>query len=169
MKAKVNERLATLSTGPKHWFDTSVNPSDLIRRVIPPLTEGVYCIWWKHEISFPATCPIELPAGKRGVLSHSLKAWRAEFAESIALYVGKGSVRTRLLSHIKPAKQDLAGRARNPYEWLAKLFPNGDIPRIIQDNLGISYIEEQNKLEQVYAENLAIGTLRPWFNFRLTS
>jgi hypothetical protein len=36
-------------------------------------------------------------------------------------------------------------------------------------HLGFSFIEVSNSWEQIYAENLAIGILRPWFNLRCTA
>jgi hypothetical protein len=129
----------------------------------------VYCIWWKDPTSFPAAKTIELPAGKRGVISLALKSWKSDLAENIALYVGKGGVRTRLASHLKPVRSTDAKQSRNPYEWLATIFSGKNIDSLIRDNLGFSFIKEPNKLEQIYTENLAIGILRPWFNLRLTA
>jgi hypothetical protein len=104
MKTEVDHRVVILTTGHKSWFGSSENSIDLISRTVSSSVEGVYCIWWKDPTSFPAAKTIELPAGKRGVISLALKSWKSDLAENIALYVGKGGVRTRLASHLKPVR-----------------------------------------------------------------
>jgi len=39
----------------------------------------------------------------------------------------------------------------------------------IRMHLGFSLIDEPSAFEQIYMENLAIGILRPWFNYRFTA
>jgi hypothetical protein len=169
MKTLVDQRVVSLATGPKHWFCTSDSPNNLIRDTVSSSVKGVYCLWWKDATEFPTEKTVELPAGKRGVISLVLKPWMSELTENIALYVGKGSVRTRIASHVKSARCTEEKQSRNPYEWLVKIFGASDVDRVIRDNIGFSYISETNKLDQIYTENLAIGILRPWFNIRLTS
>jgi hypothetical protein len=169
MKAKIDNKVLNLITGHKHWFDSSSNPSDLINQVVESSINGVYCIWWKDPNTFPETKTVDLPAGSRGVVSLVLKSWKSELTDNIALYVGKGKVRTRLSSHIKSNINAEDKKSRNPYQWLATIFDGQDIERLIMENLGFSFIEKPNKLEQIYTENLAIGILHPWFNLRLTA
>jgi hypothetical protein len=169
MKFPIDSRIVSLANGQKYWFSSSVSPNNFISRIVSPSVEGVYCIWWKEPTTFPAAKTVELPAGKRGVISVALKSCRSELTENIALYVGKGAVRTRLASHVKPVRSTDNKKSRNPYEWLSTVFPGTDLDCLIRDNLGFSFIQESNKLEQIYAENLAIGILRPWFNIRLTA
>jgi len=169
MKIPVNHRIASLATGQKYWFSSTMSPNNLISKTVSSSVEGVYCLWWKDMATFPTTRVVELPAGKRGVISVTLKPFQSELTEPIALYVGKGTVRARLSSHIKPARSTDSKQARNPYGWLSIVFPNTDIDNLIRNNLGFSFFQESNKLEQIYTENLAIGILRPWFNLRLTA
>jgi hypothetical protein len=81
------------------------------------------------------------------------------------MYVGKGQIRTRLLSHVKPT----AGSDRNPYRWVTQVVQDMEGGQAIRAHLGFSFVEEESVFEQVYAENLGIGVLRPWFNLRFAA
>jgi hypothetical protein len=170
MKLKLDPPVSSLFSREKHWFKTARSPSDLINRIVSSSIVGIYCLWWKDIETFPIAKTVELSAGKRGLKAMELKRWHLEVVGSIAVYVGKGAIRTRLLSHVKAPKPGENGQqSRNPYQWVAMLFDETNPEDVIRTQLGFSFVEEPNKLEQVYAENLAIGVLRPWFNFRLTA
>jgi hypothetical protein len=169
MKVQLDQRIVNLITGPKHWFNTLGSFSGVVCREVDSSVAGVYCLWWKNPTAFPSETTVTLPAGKRGELSAALVLWRSGLVDSVPLYVGKGQVRTRLVSHLQPAKQSSGEQSRNPYWWLSTVFRGKSIEHLMRESLGFSFIEEPNKLEQIYAENLAIGILRPWFNFRFTA
>lgn len=170
MKLLLDKTESGLLSSTKHWFDPTHAPSVVINQIVGPSAVGIYCLWWKNVDLLPLEKTVALPAGKRGTVDVHLKRWLSPIAGAIAVYVGKGSIRTRLLSHVKPPRPSDEGRqSRNPFQWVATIFNGVNAEDVIRRNLGFSFIEEKNKLEQVYVENLAIGLLKPWFNFRLTS
>jgi hypothetical protein len=154
-----------LVQGPIHWFADSTDAAMLIRETIPARLNGVYCLWWKDPTKLPKAPRIDLAAGSRGKQSRKLKLHLHGLGNSTAMYVGKGKVRSRLCLHIKPAVKS----SRNPYWWITQIIGNMDAGESIRLHLGFSFIEESNKYEQIYIENLAIGILRPWFNLRCTA
>jgi hypothetical protein len=85
--------------------------------------------------------------------------------DAAAMYIGKGAIRARLASHIKPA----AETGRNPYWWMTQIVKDMEGSESMRMRLGYSFIEEPSVFEQIYTENLGIGILRPWFNLRCTA
>lgn len=139
-----------------------ISVSDEVNFPIRLYVAGVYCMWWKAIDIFPLEIAIELAAGTRGSYVTNLRAKVVDSKKAIPLYVGKGDVKSRTRSHIKQS----SGDGRNPYWWLKAIFPNQNIDDLIHRNIGFSYVLEENLLNQVYIENLAIGVFRPPFNFR---
>lgn len=165
----LDKKIQNLINGPINWFGNSDIPNTLIKNTVSSSIQGVYCLWWKNISQLPSEKAINMSAGSRGKINVIMKPYLSGLTDSIALYIGKGTVRTRLLSHIKRSDSKEDKYTRNPYEWLIAYFPEANIDDIICLNMGFSYIEETNKLEQIYTENLAIGILKPIFNFRLTA
>jgi hypothetical protein len=167
MKTEVHHSIENLIKTEKYWFNYfSTSPDNLIRDIVSSSIKGVYCLWWKDtDDIFPQTTDIFLPAGRRGEIKVTVKPHQSEVTNFLALYIGKGNVQTRLRSHLKPS----SNKIRNPYQWLEKIFPNKSIESLIEKNMGFSFIKEPNKLEQIYAENLGIGVLKPICNLRLTA
>jgi hypothetical protein len=167
MKTEVHHSIENLITAEKYWFNSfSLSPENVIKDIVSSSIIGVYCLWWndKDDI-FPKSTNIFLPAGSRGEIQVTVKPHQSEVTDLLALYIGKGYVRTRLRSHLKPS----SNKIRNPYQWLEKIFPKKSINSLISKNMGFSFIKETNKLEQIYAENLGIGILKPICNLRLTA
>jgi len=165
MRAIVHNSADKLITMKKIWFKYSNEPAEQIKSIVNASINGIYCLWWEDINTFPESSSVELPAGKREKILVTVKPCLSEFTDVIALYVGKGDVRKRLISHLKTSKS----KTRNPYTWLESMFPDQDLNPLIRNNMGFSFIEEPNKLEQIYIENLAIGLLKPIFNARLTA
>lgn len=165
MKFTVDDSILELVRGPIYWFVDSGDPAKLIRDKVPSNLKGVYCLWWKDPKKLPRAPMIELDAGRRGKQSRELMLHLHGLSDHAAMYVGKGAVRTRLASHIKPT----AKSGRNPYWWMTQIAKKMETGAAIRTHLGFSFIEEPSSFEQVYLENLAIGILRPWFNLRCTA
>jgi hypothetical protein len=165
MKLSIDDRILKLAKGPIYWFVESSESSRLVRDNVPSELQGVYCLWWKDPIARPASPRIELDAGRRGKQLHELKLHVHGLNNAAAMYVGKGNVCSRLCSHLKPS----AKSGRNPYWWIMQIVKELDTDAVIRMHLGFSFIEVPSSWERIYAENLAIGILRPWFNLRCTA
>jgi hypothetical protein len=165
MKFTVDDSILKLVQGSIYWFVDSGGPAKLIRDKVPSKLKGVYCLWWKDPKTLPRALRIELAAGSRGKQSRELKVHLHGLNDHAAMYVGKGAVRTRLASHIRPP----AKAGRNPYWWMTQLLKELETDAAIRTHLGFSFIDEPSTWEQIYIENLAIGILRPWFNLRCTA
>jgi hypothetical protein len=161
----LSDRLLNLIAGPKHWFADAGDPASLIRTRVRSGLQGVYCLWWRDPTKLPRAPRVELDAGARGKLPVELKLHSHGLCDAAALYVGKGAVRSRLTSHVKPAPNS----GRNPYWWMTQVVQEVECGESIRTHLGFSFIEEPSVFERTYAENFGIGILRPWFNLRLTS
>jgi hypothetical protein len=165
MKFSVDDRILKLVNGPIYWFSESKESRKLVRDNVPNELKGIYCLWWKDPKTLPESPRIELDAGRRGKQLRELKLHVHGLNNAAAMYVGKGSVCSRLFSHLKPAGKS----GRNPRWWISQIVTELDTDAAIKMHLGFSFIEEPNSWEQIYAENLAIGILRPWFNLRCTA
>jgi hypothetical protein len=165
MKFTVDESILKLIDGPVYWFVDATASAELIREKVPANLRGVYCLWWKDPKRLPRAPRIELDAGRRGKQTRELKVHFHGLSDHAAMYVGKGAIRTRLASHIKPS----AKTSRNPYWWMTQIAKDVETIATIKTHLGFSFIDEPSTYEQVYLENLAIGILRPWFNLRCTA
>ena len=89
----------------KFWFSEAEKPREMIKQAVQSDIEGVYCLWWKEERNLLKNAQVALPCGKRGSQNIYLENWWPREVDHIAIYVGKGRIRSRLLSHIKPSKQ----------------------------------------------------------------
>jgi hypothetical protein len=165
MDFTLDSRLLTLVNGPVYWFADAADSVQLIRDRVTADQQGVYCLWWKDPTALPRASRVELEAGRRGTRTAELKVYAHGLSEAAAMYVGKGAVRARLTSHLKPATQS----GRNPYWWMTQIVKEMEGGVSMRTHLGFSFIEEPSGFEQIYTENLAIGLLRPWFNLRFTS
>lgn len=170
MEITASRQVRSLVEGVVCWLSGSPSPADVIRATIPVGITGLYCLWWKERSTFPSECTFLLKAGKRGALSALLKREQLLATNHVPLYVGKGLVAARIRSHLKPAQgaKD-SSEGRNPYWWMRQMFAAEDAAEMFRRNVGFTFIEKSNKLELVFAENLAVGLLRPWFNFRFAS
>jgi hypothetical protein len=167
MKIEVHHSIENLINAEKYWFHSfSTSPENVIKDIVASSINGVYCLWWNDtNDNFPKSTDMLLPAGSRGEIKVTVKPHQSDVTNLLALYIGKGKVQTRLRSHIKPSMNKI----RNPYQWLEKIFTNQSIDFLIAKNMGFSFIKEDNILEQIYAENLGIGILKPICNLRLTA
>lgn len=165
MVFRIDDRLLKLIAGPVRWFAEADSPSEFIRHHVPAGRQGVYCLWWKDPTQLPRAPLVELNAGRRGKRPAELSVHSHGLCDAAAMYVGKGQIRSRLLSHVKPA----AGSERNPYWWVTQVVQDMEGGQAFRAHLGFSFVEEESVFEQVYAENLGIGVLRPWFNLRFAA
>lgn len=163
MEIRVPTTIDFLISEPFFWFSKSYDRKKYVKQNIQSRETGVYCLWWKDLAALPNSYQISLPAGRtRGVINTTIIPKPLLVTKYFPLYVGKGSIRNRLLSHIDPLKAEVRG----PYWWMKTVFPNSDTSTLIQDQVGFSYINIMSSTEQIYTENLAIGLLTPLFNFR---
>lgn len=158
-----------LFEGPKYWFSQNVDAITAINRHVSSKADGNYMLWWRDPDTFPQQKLINLPGGNRGRVQVVLTRSQTLSAGEIAVYAGKGKIRSRLLQHVKPITKHNGDVQRNPYWWLTEIFPGADIDRMIQNHLGFSFIPNTDSASKVYTENLSIGIYRPWFNMRITA
>jgi hypothetical protein len=149
-----------------------------------PAEPGVYAFWWCGERAkiLSGSLTLRLKGPKGNVVTVMYGDWWPKDLPYPCLYVGKSTnLRARFRLHIKngsPGRLHDAHPEHHKAEprttscqlrWgIEHVFPDELDPlTLIHQNVGFSWstdFRENAVAERFYAEDLLVGTWRPWFN-----